>query len=91
MDSPDFYSVSTLRDLLFHVQEHRFTIAQLKDYINKLGFNFCGFEHRPLLKNFKTQFNEPNAEYDLDNWDQYERNNPNSFAGMYQFWCQKVE
>ena len=26
----DFYTMSTLRDLLFHVQEHRFTIPQIK-------------------------------------------------------------
>ena len=33
---PDFYSVSELRDLLFHVQEHRFTIPQLKEYLDTL-------------------------------------------------------
>ena len=27
--SGDFYSISTIRDLLFHVQEHRFTIPQI--------------------------------------------------------------
>ena len=26
----DFYSLSTLRDLLFHVQEHRFTVPEIK-------------------------------------------------------------
>ena len=29
----DFYSLSTLKDLLFHVQEHRFAIPQIKDYL----------------------------------------------------------
>ena len=40
----DFYSLSSLKDLLFHVQEHRFTIPQLKEYVDKLGLKFCGFE-----------------------------------------------
>ena len=36
---PDFYSLSELKDLLFHVQEHRFTIPQIKDHLNKLGIS----------------------------------------------------
>ena len=30
----DFYSTSTTRDLLFHVQEHRFTIPEIKKILN---------------------------------------------------------
>ena len=33
----DFYSLSMLKDLLFHVQEHRFTIPIIKDHLDKLG------------------------------------------------------
>ena len=44
VDSSDFYSMSSLRDLLFHVQEHRFTIPRIKDYLSKLKLKFCGFE-----------------------------------------------
>ena len=32
---PDFYSLSELRDLLFHVQEHRFTIPKIKDHLKE--------------------------------------------------------
>ena len=31
-----------------------------------------------------------NAVYDLEKWDVFEKENPHVFAGMYQFWCQKV-
>ena len=33
----DFYSLSELKDLLFHVQEHRFTIPQIQDCLSELG------------------------------------------------------
>ena len=35
-DWADFYSLSELRDLLFHVKEHRFTIPQIKQYLSDL-------------------------------------------------------
>ena len=90
LDSPDFYSLSTLRDLLFHVQEHRFTIPQLKDCLGKLGLKFCGFEAENITKKFKLVNVGQDEPYDLDKWTTYEETNPSAFAGMYQFWCQKI-
>ena len=87
----DFYSLSTLRDLLFHVQEHRFTIIQLKHCLNKLGLKFCGFEAKEIISHFKQTNSNNNDPYDLDKWQAYEQDNPRAFAGMYQFWCQKVD
>ncbi len=87
----DFYSLSTLRDLLFHVQEHRFTVPQIKDCLNKLGLKFCGFEQKEIVSHF-TQINKAKDDtYDLDKWQAYEKANQRAFAGMYQFWCQKVD
>ena len=88
---PDCYSLSELRDLLFHVREHRFTIPQLKDHLDKLGLKFCGFEMPHVVLHF-TQTNHGREDlYDLDKWQAYEEVNPQTFAGMYQFWCQKVD
>ena len=45
VNSPDLYSMSTLKkDLLFHVQEHRFTITQIQDCLSELGMKFCGLK-----------------------------------------------
>ena len=44
LSSPDFYSLSDIKDLLFHVQEHRFTIPLIKEHLAKLGLHVCGFE-----------------------------------------------
>jgi len=86
----DFYSLSELRDLLFHVQEHRFTIPQIKDCLSQLGLKFCGFESGKIVKNFKLTNTGTDDLYDLDKWNAYEKANPSTFIGMYQFWCQKV-
>jgi 2-polyprenyl-3-methyl-5-hydroxy-6-metoxy-1,4-benzoquinol methylase len=87
----DFYSLSTLKDLLFHVQEHRFTIPMIKEHLEKLGLKFCGFESPKIVSNFKQTNTHENDPFDLDKWQEYEEANPKAFAGMYQFWCQKVD
>ena len=87
--SPDFYSVSGVRDLLFHAQEHRFTIKIIKEYLNKLGLIFLGFEDPLVKEKFKKNYTNNFDLYNLDKWEIFEKNNPRIFAGMYQFWCMK--
>ena len=88
--SPDFYSLSSLIDLIFHVQEHTFTIPEIKMNIDKLGLKFCGFEGKENLKAFQKNYTDIQDLYNLDCWNQFEEKNPRNFAGMYQFWCQKM-
>jgi 2-polyprenyl-3-methyl-5-hydroxy-6-metoxy-1,4-benzoquinol methylase len=88
--SNDFFSLSTLRDLIFHVQEHRFTLPQIKNCLEKLGVKFCGFEDKNIISNFRKFHRKELDIYDLAQWHQYEENNPRSFGGMYTFWCQKI-
>ena len=90
ISSPDFYTVSGVRDLLFHVQEHRFTISKIKEYLDKLGLIFLGFEDQLVKENFKKIYSNKIDLYNLDKWEEYEKNNPRIFAGMYQFWCKKI-
>ena len=40
----DFYSTSECRDLLFHTQEHRMTLTQIKDFLAEQRLQFIGFE-----------------------------------------------
>ena len=85
----DFYSMSELRDLLFHVQEDQFTLPQIQYGLSELGLRFCGFGTSKIVQNFKLTNTGTDDPYDLDKWDVYEKTNPNIFIGMYQFWCQK--
>ena len=89
MSASDFFSLSEFRDLIFHVQEHRFTLPQIKNCLEKLGLKFCGFENEVAASNFRELYGIEADIYDFELWHQYEERNPQAFAGMYQFWCQK--
>ncbi|MCP5448257.1 MAG: tetratricopeptide repeat protein [Chromatiaceae bacterium] len=90
LESGDFYSVSACRDLLFHVQEHRFTIPQIADCLGELGLNFLGFSlDQSITKRYAARFPEDVSQTRLDGWNEYELENPSTFVGMYQFWVQK--
>ena len=85
----DFYSVSAMKDLLFHVQETCFTLPQIKQHISELGLIFCGFERNARFQMFKDIYDQESDQYDLDKWHTFETYQPRTFRGMYQFWCQK--
>ena len=89
-ESSDFYSLSMLRDLIFHVQEHRFTLPQIKNCLEELGLKFCGFTTKEDSIKFRKFYGKDKDICDLELWHNYEKSNPRAFAAMYQFWCQKV-
>ena len=84
----DFFSMSECRDLLFHVQEHQFSIPQIADFLREIGFTFLGFE-TPARTSYLRRFPGDRAATDLANWAVFESENPSTFATMYQFWLQK--
>lgn len=88
----DFYTLSMCRDLIFHVQEHRFTTLQLENAIRQLGLTFLGFvsENHSLFTQYKALFPEDHHKQCLPCWHQYEERHPESFIGMYKFWLQKT-
>ena len=85
----DFFSTSECRDLLFHVQEHQFSIPQIAEFLRASGFTFLGFE-TPARSSYLRRFPEDRAATDLANWAAFEAENPATFAAMYQFWIQKA-
>jgi len=88
----DFYSTSMTRDLLFHVQEHRFTVPQISKILKDLNLEFLGFNSPDPItkKKFSESFPKDKKNTSLDNWHQFEINNPDTFIGMYQFWVRKI-
>ena len=88
--SSDFFSLSPLRDLLFHAQEHLFSALKIQDSLDQLGLKFCGFEDKDINSKFKEFHGEDADALDLALWHQFEESSPDSFAAMYQFWCQKL-
>ncbi|MFL2934971.1 MAG: hypothetical protein ACJZ2G_08630 [Thalassobaculaceae bacterium] len=88
--SSDFFSLSSLRDLIFHVQVHFFTLPKIENCLNELGLKFCGFEVPGINTRFRELYGEEADIHDLVLWNEFEESNPHAFAGMYQFWCQKL-
>ena len=86
----DFFVTSECRDLLFHVQEHRFTLPQIKDLLGTFGLHFMGFLLEPsVIQEYRVRFPGDNAKTNLDHWNDFENVFPDTFAGMYRFWVQK--
>jgi 2-polyprenyl-3-methyl-5-hydroxy-6-metoxy-1,4-benzoquinol methylase/Flp pilus assembly protein TadD len=87
----DFFSTSECRDLLFHVQEHRFTIPQIASFLSEQNLRFLGFELDPrVVRRYAERFSGDRSMTSLDSWHVFEQENPDTFAGMYQFWLQKI-
>ena len=90
INSKDFYSLSACRDLLFHVQEHRFSLPQISNALEKMGLIFIGFDCSSQIKNqFKAQYPGNEDLFSLELWHQFEQDHPDTFGRMYQFWVQK--
>ncbi|GBF30135.1 hypothetical protein MnTg04_00071 [bacterium MnTg04] len=87
----DFFALSTCRDLLFHVHEHRFTLPQIGGCLDELGLELIGFDPGSgRVANLYLQRFANNPRMDsLDNWHRLEQENPALFAGMYEFWVRK--
>lgn len=95
----DFWSASLLRDLCFHVQEHRFTVSRLRAFLEGSGLRFLGFEfsigasqsaavNAGPLELYRARYPTERTLSDLARWEQLEREKSNLFPG-YAFVCQK--
>ena len=88
----DYFSMSECRDLLFHVQEHRFTLPQLKDALDTLGLDFKGFYLKDsVLDEYRKTYPADQTLTNLDNWQNFEKAHPDTFIEMYRFWCIKTK
>ena len=82
----DFYSTSNVRDLIFHVQEHRYTIPKISELLKKYDLEFLGFTNSSIKKEYSKYYPSDLKNTSLENWNDFEINNPDIFKQMYQFW-----
>lgn len=87
----DFFSTSLLRDLIFHVQEHRMTLPQINDMMKKLNLRCISVNMTipEIVTRFDKMFPQDINRTNLMNWHEFEQQFPETFSGMYQFWSQK--
>lgn len=84
--SADFYAASGFRDLLLHVHEHTFSLEEIDAFLDAEDLVFRGFFDVPsdvLRRRFPTETGAGS----LARWAALEREQPNLFGSMYQFWC----
>lgn len=90
LESEDFFSLSGCRDLLFHVQELRVSLAQIAGFIQGQNLKLLGFElDDGVLAAYRKRFQQDRAATDLACWQAFEADHPGLFGGMYIFWVQK--
>jgi 2-polyprenyl-3-methyl-5-hydroxy-6-metoxy-1,4-benzoquinol methylase len=88
----DFFTTSTCRDLLFHVQEHRLTLAEIAGFLAANNLRLLGFSlEDAVLAAYRKRFADDPGAVNLDHWQAFEKDHPETFSGMYQFWLQKAE
>jgi tetratricopeptide (TPR) repeat protein/SAM-dependent methyltransferase len=86
----DFYAMSECRDLLFHVQEHQFTIPQIADFLAEQDLQLLGFEvDARVAAAYAQRHPQDPAKLDLARWHDLEVETPDLFTGMYQLAVQK--
>ena len=91
VDYQDFFSTSECRDLLFHVQEHRLVLPQIKAFLTAHDLRFIGFiADGAIIARYRQRFPDDPSATDLDRWDRFEAEHPAIFGRMYQFWVQKA-
>jgi tetratricopeptide (TPR) repeat protein/2-polyprenyl-3-methyl-5-hydroxy-6-metoxy-1,4-benzoquinol methylase len=89
LESEDFFSLSACRDLLFHVQEQRMSLAQIARFIQSHDLRLLGFElDDAVLAAYRKRFPQDRAATDLACWAAFEADHPGLFGGMYVFWVQ---
>jgi hypothetical protein len=76
--------------MLFHVQERQMALPEIAAFLGESDVEFLGFITDPrVIERFKARFPQDRVASDLALWHVFETENPDTFAGMYQFWIRK--
>ncbi len=91
MGYADFYSMPGVRDLVFHVMEHRYTLPSFAALVDASGLRIRQLlAPQELRERFVARFPQAGAAGNFEAWDQFERENPGCFGSMYRFLLAKA-
>jgi len=88
-ESADFYTLSNVRDLLFHTHEKPVDLKQIGDFLDGADLDFLHMDVRPHIAETFEAAHGADAFDNLAAWQDFEAANPDAFDGMYLFWVQK--
>ena len=85
----DFYGMSTCRDLLFHVQEHQFSLPKIESLLHEHGLEILGLSDvsTDAINAYRQMFSASDGMKNLKDWDAFEAAHPETFVAMYQSRC----
>ena len=91
-ESPDFFTKSGFRDLALHVSERHCAIPEIRDFMAAQGLDFHGFSlPDETLRAYADAFPDDEPPGALENWWTFEQAHPQTFYGMYLFWCRRPD
>jgi hypothetical protein len=66
-------------------------VPRIAEAIRELGLVFVGFDSLDpaAVAKYRARFAGDPEMRSLDNWDAFERDNPDTFPNMYQLWLRK--
>lgn len=87
----EFHDLSGCRDLLFHIKERRYTLSSVAEAIQTQSLDFLGFElaDPEIGERYVGLYPGDPDMMNLEHWAEFEERYPDTFIGMYNFWCRK--
>ena len=83
----DFWTTSDCRDLVFHTEEHHFTLLEIASMAARLGLIFLGLETSAADRlRFAAENLDPAAVRTLSAWHAFEMRHPETFGDTYRLW-----
>lgn len=86
----DFYTTSSVRDLIFNEQEHCFSIPEISKILLKFKLEFLGFTDSFIKNKYAKIYSDDKKNILLENWNNFEKDNPDTFFSLYNFWVKKI-
>ena len=87
----DFHATSECRDLLFHVEEHRYTLLQVQALLDDAGLRVTAVAAPEVARRaYAARFPGDAGMTDLAHWDAFETGHPDVFAGMILLWVARA-
>lgn len=84
LHSPDFYSIGGCRDAFFHVREHRYSLDQIGEMLDRAGLTLLAVQTPSMAAERLAALPDP---ADLAGWAAAEREHDDLFLGMYELWA----
>lgn len=88
----DFWTLSECRDMIFHVEEHRFSLIEIGAMLESCGLECLGLELAHPSDRARFFAEHPNrADYrSLQAWHLFETRYPQTFGDTYRIWAKRA-